>query len=409
MPIASGIAKQARFKREATFAVPPGATLAQLLRNVESGINLEKDTYQSAEKRSDYQISDYRHGVRKTSGTIKGELSPKTYSDFMSAALRRDFTVVAPIAGASVTIASGSIVNNVQQYTVTRAAGSFLTDGVKAGHVVRLSVGALNVANINKNLYVVSLTATVLTVIVLNSTAMVAEGPIATTTITVFGKQTFVPTSGHTDISYAIEHWFSDVPTSELYTGCKVSTLDIGLPSTGMATIDVGIMGAGGIVTNTSAYYTSPAAATTTGIMAAVNGVLYVGGVAVAICTGLSLKIDGGYSGDPVVGANVMPAIFPGRVNITGQFTAYFDSATFRDAFLNETEIALSAVLTADNTATADFLAFTLPRIKLGSASRSDGEKGIIVTCDFQALFNFAGGAGIATEQTTLLVQDSAA
>jgi hypothetical protein len=408
MPIATGIAKQVRFKREATFNTAPGATLAQLLRNVESGINLEKDTYQSAEKRSDYQISDFRHGSRKTNGTIKGELSPKTYSDFISAALRRDFVAVPPIAGASITVAVGAIVNGVQQYTVTRAAGSYLTDGVKAGDVVRLTVGALNVANINKNLYVVSLTAAVLTVVVLNSTAMVAEGPIATTTITVFGKKTFVPTSGHTNISYAIEHWFADVPTSELYTGCKVNTLDIGLPPSGMSTIDVGIMGAGGITTNAAAYYTSPTAAPSTGIMAAVNGVLYVSGLPVAICTGLSVKIDGGYSGDPVVGSNVMPDIFPGRVNITGQFTAYFDSATFRDAFLNETEMALSCVLTADNTATADFLAITLPRIKLGSASRSDGEKGIIVTCDFQALYNAAGGAGIATEQTTLSIQDSA-
>jgi hypothetical protein len=176
-----------------------------------------------------------------------------------------------------------------------------------------------------------------------------------------------------------------------------------------MATIDVGMMGCGSITTAGAAYYTAPTASPTTGVTAAVNGVLYVGGVAVATCTGLSFKIDGGYSADPVVGSNFMPAIFPGRVNITGQFTAYFDSATFRDAFLNETELALSSVLTADNTATADFIAFNLPRIKLGSASRSDGEKGIIVTADFQALFNGNGGAGTASEQTTLSVQDSAA
>lgn len=50
MPVASGIAKQVRFKREATFNTAPGAASAQLLRNVESGLNIEKDTYQSAEK-----------------------------------------------------------------------------------------------------------------------------------------------------------------------------------------------------------------------------------------------------------------------------------------------------------------------------------------------------------------------
>jgi hypothetical protein len=409
MPIASGIAKQTRYKVEATFNTAPGPTLGQLLRNVESGIQLDKDTYQSAEKRSDYQISDFRHGIRKTSGSIKGELSPKTYADFIAAALRKDFVAGTAVAALSATIAVGSVVNGVQQYTVTRASGSFLTDGIKAGDVVRLSVGTLNAANINKNLYVVSLTATVLTVIVLNGVAMVAEGPIASTTVTVFGKKTYVPVTGHTDKSFAIEHWYADTALSELFTGCKIATLDLGLPPSGMATLDVGIMGAGGITTGGAAYYTSPAAATTTGIMAAVNGALYVAGVAVATCTGLSVKVDGGYSGDPVVGANTMPAIFPGRVNVTGQFTAYFDSATFRDAFLNETEMALSSVLTADNSATSDFLAINLPRIKLGSAQRSDGEKGVIVTASFQALYNGAGGAGTASEQTTLSIQDSAA
>lgn len=403
MPIATGIAKQTRYKQEVTYNTAPGASGAQLLRRVESTIGVEKDTYQSAELRSDYQISDFRHGTRRTMGSIKGELSPRTYSDFIGAALRRDFAAVTAIAGASITIAGAG------PYTITRAAGSFLTDGVKAGDVIRLSVGTFNANNLLKNIYVVSLTANVLTVIVPNGSTLTAEGPIASATVTVFGKKTFTPATGHTDKSFAIEHWFSDATLSELYTGCKVSTLDLALPPTGMATIDVGLMGSGGITTASSAYYTSPTAATTTGIAAAVNGVLYIGGSAVATCTGLSLKVDGGYSGDPVVGSNIMPSIFAGRVNVTGQFSAYFDSATYRDAFLNESELAISVVLTSDNTAASDFVAITVPRIKLGSAQRSDGEKGLMLTSDFQALFNGSGGAGTSSEQTTLSIQDSAA
>lgn len=403
MPIATGIAKQTRYKQEVTYNTAPGASGAQLLRRVESTIGVEKDTYQSAELRSDYQISDFRHGTRRTMGSIKGELSPRTYSDFIGAALRRDFAAVTAIAGASITIAGAG------PYTITRAAGSFLTDGVKAGDVIRLSVGTFNANNLLKNIYVVSLTGTVLTVIVPNGSTLTAEGPIASATVTVFGKKTFTPATGHTDKSFSIEHWFSDAALSELYTGCKISSLDLALPPTGMATIDVGLMGSGGITTASSAYYTSPTAATTTGIAAAVNGVLYIGGSAVATCTGLSLKVDGGYSGDPVVGSNIMPSIFAGRVNVTGQFSAYFDSATYRDAFLNESELAISVVLTSDNTAASDFVAITVPRIKLGSAQRSDGEKGLMLTSDFQALFNGLGGAGTSSEQTTLSIQDSAA
>lgn len=406
MPIATGIAKQLRYKQEVTYGVAPGAASAQLLRRVTSSLDLSKDTYQSSEIRADYQISDFRHGVRRVAGTVNGELSPRTYGDFVAAALRRAFTNGAALTTLSITIAVGSVINGVQTYTVTRASGSYLTDGVKIGKVVALTAGSFNVANSNKNLLVIALTATVATVVVLNNTALVAEGPIGSATFTVRGRETFTPTTGHTDLSFALEHWFPDVPTSELFTGCKVNTLGLSLPPTGMSTIDLGMIGQN-IITAASQYYTSPTASTSTGVTAAVNGALIVGGSPIAICTGLTVNVAGGYSGDPVVGANVIPNVFPGRVNVTGQFTAYFESGTFRDNFINEDEISLVMALTTSNVALADFVGLTLPRIKLGGASKTDGEQGIVATFPFQALFNVNGGAAVSSEQTTLNYQES--
>jgi hypothetical protein len=407
----SSIAKQLRYKKEVTFKTPPGASGAQLLRRVESSLDIDKDTYASNEKRSDYQDSDFRHGMRKSSGNIKGELSPKTYAELIGAALRRDFAAVTPTTGASITVALGSLVNDIQQYTVTRAAGSFLTDGIKAGDVVRLSAGSFNAANLAKNLYVISLTATVLTVVPLNGVALVAEGPIATSTVTVQGKKTYVPATGHTDQSFCFEHWFADAsPTmSEVYPGMKVSNIDLSLPPTGMATIDISLVGPGSVINSSAVYYTSPAALTATGNTAAVNGVLYVGGAAVGICTGLNFKLEGGHGGDPVVGSNTMPTIFPGKVKVSGNLTAYFDNGTFRDAFLDETELALSMVLSSDNSANSDFMAFTLPRIKLNSGKKNETERGVMISADFKGLVNNAGGTGTSSEQTTISVQDSAA
>jgi hypothetical protein len=408
MPLATGVAKQVRYKVEATYGTPPGAASAQLLRRVQSTLDLSKDTYQSNEIRDDYQIADFRHGVRKVAGSLNGELSPKTYADFIAAALRRDFAAVSAITALSITIAAGSLLGGMQTYTVTRAAGDFLTGGIKIGDVVRLTAGTFNVNNLNKNLMVVGLTATIATVVALNATALTAEGPIASATLSVVGKKTYVPTSGHTDKSFSVEHWFSDVAQSEVFTGCKVNTVGIKLPATGMATIDVGLVGKD-LVTATSQYYTSPTAATATGVVAAVNGVLVVGGVPMAICTGIDLNIEGGYSGEAVVGANTVPNQFPGRVKASGQFTAYFENGTLRDAFLNETEINLIVVMTANNDAAADFIGFTLPRLKLGGASKGDGESAIVATFPFQALFNSAGGTGVNSEKTTLVVQDSQA
>ncbi len=405
MAIASGVAKQLRYKAESAWGTAAGTASGKLLRRVESTIDLAKDTYASAEIRSDYQVADFRHGVRRVGGNIRGELSPGTYADFIAAALRRDFAAVSSLTGLSLTIA-GTAPNQ----TITRGSGDFLTGGIKIGHVIRLTAGSFTAGNLNNNMLVTAVTATVLTVRTLNGSTITNEGPIATSTVEVTGKCTYTPTTGHTDKSFSVEHWFADIAQSELFTGCKVGSLGVSLPPTGMATIDMALMGKD-IVTATAEYFAtgSLTALTSTGCLAAVNGVLLVGGTAVATCTGISLQIDGGMSSDPVVGANTVPGIFPGRVNVTGQFTAYFESATLRDLFVNETASSLVVALTAASDNNSAFLTLVLPRIKVGGASKSDGERGLVATFPFQALYNSAGGAGISTEATTLYVQDSAA
>ena len=166
MTIATGVAKQLRYKAESTWGAAPTAGGAQLLRRVTSDLDLKKQTYQSAEIRSDYQVSDMRHGIRSVEGGINGELSAGTFKDFLAAAVRRAFTTVTAITGASITIAGTG-----PTYTVTRAAGSWLTDGVKIGQIGRLTAGAFNAANLNKNLLVLAESALVLTVQPLNGVA----------------------------------------------------------------------------------------------------------------------------------------------------------------------------------------------------------------------------------------------
>ena len=176
MPAASGVFKQLTYKTELTYGTAPAASGAQSLRRVTSDLNVTKDTYQSNEIRTDQQMQDMRHGVRRVAGTINGELSPGTYADFMAAALRRDFAAMAALTGLSITIAGSG------PYTLTRSAGDFLASGIKKGDIVRLTAGSFNAANLNKNLLVTAMTSTVLTVRVLNGSALVTEGPIASAT-----------------------------------------------------------------------------------------------------------------------------------------------------------------------------------------------------------------------------------
>lgn len=401
MTIATGIAKQVKYKVESTWGTVPSAASSQLLRRVSSDVDLKKDTYESNELRTDYQVADFRHGVRRVAGTIRGELSPLTYLDFIAAALRK-----APAATTSITAASFTIATSGSYYTITRAAGSFITDGIKAGDVVRLTAGSFNAANLNKNLGVLAVnSATVLLVTPLNGVALVAEGPIASATMAIPGKKVWTPTTGHTDLSYSIEHWYSDLSQSEVFSGCKVATLALALPSTGMSTIDIGFMGKD-ITTAGAEYFTSPTAQTTSGILAAVNGVLRYSNAALATITGLTLNYDGGMKDKPVVGSNTVPDIFEGRVRISGQLTALFDSVTLRDAFINETSASFSVWLTTGSTAAADFIGFTVPAAKFGGASKSDGEDGLELTVPFTALYNSSGSG---SDATTMAVQDSLA
>lgn len=406
MGAAAGVFKQLTYKLEASYGSKPPAASAQSLRRVTSTIDLNKDTYQSNEIRSDQQIADFRHGVRRVSGTINGELSAKTYGDFFAACLKKDFVATTAVSGASITIALAAGSPVMDEWTITRGAGSFLTDDFKIGMVCRLTAGSFNASNLNKNLMIVNVTATILTVVVLNGTDLVAEGPIASSTVTIVGKQTFTPQTGHTDKSYSIEHWYADVPASEVFTGCKVARIALSLPPTGISTIGIDFVGQD-MQTQGSQYFTTPVAATTTGCMAAVNGVVRMGGVSVANVTGLTIDIATPQSGEPVVGSNVIPFQTPGRVNVTGQMTAIFDSVVLRDAFLNETETSLYAVFTASNAANADFIGFSIPRLKVGGAAKDDGEKTLILTVPFQGLLNVAGGTDLATDLMTIAVQDS--
>jgi hypothetical protein len=399
---ASGVFKQLAYKAESTYGTVPSASGAQSLRRVQSTLDLAKDAYQSNEIRLDQQIADFRHGVRRVSGKITGELSPATYKDFFAQALRKAFVAGSSASSVSLTIAGSG------PYTITRGSGSYLTDGFKVGDVVRITAGSVNANNLNKNVLVTGLTGTVITGIVLNGTTMTAEGPIASCTIAATGKKSFVPLTGHTDNSFSIEHFYADLGQSEVFSGCKASRIALAMPPSGMVTFDADVMGQN-VTTAASQYFTSPTAATTTGCLAAVNGVLRVGGSTVATLTGLSVDINSNYSGDPVVGSNTVPFLFPGRVLVSGQATAYFDSVTLRDAFLNETELDLIAAFTTGSAKDSDFLTVVLPRIKLGGAAKSDGEGGLIQTIPFQALLNTAGGTGIATEATTIAIQDSAA
>lgn len=398
MATASGINKIVSYKKETAFGeLPSPTTGGQTIRRVSSTFNLTKETYQSEEIRTDYQLVDFRHGVRAVEGSLSGELSAGTYADFLASALARNWTAATPSALGSTTIASVG-----GTYTITRTTGSWLTDAVRVGSVIRLTGFAT--ANNDANLLIIALTATVATVVALNSVALTPETVASGGAFTATGKTTYAPTTGHTDDSYTFEEWYADIGQSEVTVGNKVNTVGIALPATGLTTIDLAFMGQDLKQRGTSQFFTSPTTQNTNGIFAAVNGALIVNGAPVALVTGANFNINRNMTSEAVVGSNIRPEIYEGRIIVDGDFTTLFQDGTFAGYFDEETEISLVVALTANSLPNSEFMSFTIPRLKLSTDTKDDGEKGIVSSNSFQAL---KGTGANGFEATTLMIQDS--
>lgn len=406
MAIAQGINKTIAYKVQSGLGTTASGSGGQLIRRETAMLNVNKDSYENNEIVSHQQSTGATHGVARSSGSIKGLLSGSSYQSLMASLVRKAWAATSAISSLSLTIAaSGS------NYTITRASGDFLTGGIKIGDVIQLSGGSLNSNNVSKNLVVVGVTATVITANVLASDlTLTAEGPIASCTVTVVGKKTWVPTSGHTNEYYTFEEWYSDISRSAVFPDVQIGSLDISMPATGNVGVDIALVGLGTKTESGTQSLTSPTAATTTNVMGSVAGAVYVGGVRYSNITALSVKIDGQVqAGEAVIGSNSVPDVYRGRIKVSGSFSFLYDADTLAAPFVNETSTSIIAVIADARTAAANTFAVVMSKVKLFTNEADDGEKQIVRTVNFTAEINGSGGTSLADHQTIVSLQDSLA
>lgn len=403
MSVAQGINKLVAYKVQAGLGTAASGSGGQLVRRRTSAFNVSKQTYENDEIASHQQGTGITHGIRSTGGSIEGLLSPSTYADFQAALLRKAWAATSAISSLSLTIAASGAA-----YTITRASGDFLSGGIKIGDVIRLSGGSLNVANAGVNLVVAGVTATVLTVFAPKDVALVAEGPIASSTVTVVGKKTWAPISGHTNLYYTIEEWFADISRSDTFPDMQPSEIAISIAPTGNVTHNTTFVGLGKRVRGGAQVLTSPTAETTTEVVGSINGRVVIGGAAQAVVTSATINISGNVqAGEAAIGSNTAADTQRGRIVVSGSFTAIFESVALANAFDTETTTSLIFMLADDGTPGADFFCITLPEVKLSSDEADDGEKQIIRTYNFTAQKCTSGGAAAANHPTIISLQDS--
>lgn len=403
MTVAQGTRKQLIYKKQTALGTAASGSGGQLLRRRTSVFSAMRDTFEADEIVTHQQSTGVTYGMKKVPGKIDGLLSPDTYADLFQSLLRADFAAVSAYnAGTDVTAAA-----TAPQFV--DASGGFLTAGLKVGDVVRWTgfAGGSAPNNNSKNFLITALTATDMTGVFLNGDAVVADAAGDDTTVTVVGKKSKVPLTSHTNDYYTFEEFYADLTKSETFTDCQIAQADVGLPATGNATVAFDIKGLGRTLGN-SQVLTSPTAETTTPVLTAVNGKVYVQGAAVGNCTGAQLTITGSF-GDPdaVLGSNNGIDNNRGKIKVSGQFTGLFDSTTIQAFYDAETPVSLILVVTNDDTATSKFVTFTMGRIKITGDAPDDGEKNIVRTYPFTAEINSAGGAALAWDQTIITIQDS--
>lgn len=401
MPVEQGIATQIKRVKQTGLGVP-GSVGSKLIRRVSLTLNKQAETYSSNEIASHQQSTGATEGPYQVAGALNGELSAGTYDLEFAALLRKNFAATAAITALTVTIAGAG-----PTYTISRASG-WLVDGVKLFDVIRLSVGALNAANSAKNLMIVGLTATVATVIPLNGVALAAEGPITGCTVTVIGKKSWAPTTGHTNDYFSWEKLFTTLTRSELFTDVKPASADITVPATGIPSVNFAMAGLARSST-ASEVLTAPTAETTSQVLGAVQGRIVINGVITAV-TGFQLKLDGATStGEAEVGAATLSDLQRGRISVSGSFSAKFSDVALQVIRDNQSVVALCVALADSGLAAAEFLTFAMPAIKIFTDDADDGEKQIVRSYNFTAQWFGAGGAALASHATTLSIQDSLA
>ena len=397
MPLQTGVGLIIAYRKETAYGVlPANDASAKQLRRVSFGLSLKKDLIKSEEIRRDYQRPAGRHGMRKVDGSIVGELSPGSYADFVGSALRRLYATVTTL-GALINVTA-----TVGAPQFVRGTGSWITDGLRVGMIVRMTGWTTTgTGNNTKNFTIIALTATGMTV----GEAVAAKAAGDSIVVSIPGKVTFAPLTAHTDESYALESWASAVPQSLRFLGNKVGSIDIDLPPNDKASITIGFMGQDR-AKSTTQYFTAAVAAGTSTMLTGLTGLIYIAGVSVGVLTAFKIMVNGDPEVQGVVGSNITPDVFQGPIDVSGSFSVLWNAATFDDYFDLETEVSVVVKLVDGTAAAADFITITMPFIKMAGGDQPDAPKAIVQSFEFAAR---VGDGTSGFEATTIQIQDSLA
>jgi len=302
-------------------------------------------------------------------------MSVGSFDEIFEAVMRSSFVAAVPITDSEMT----SITTTVS--TIIAAGGSWITEGVKVGDIVRLT-GHSTAANNDINLLVLDVSASTLTLVGSPLTADAA--PDSAFTLTILKKLANAATP--TRRSYHIEEFNADIGQSELFGGCRWDGFTITGSPDGMATIDLPVVGASvdPLGQGASPFFDDPTLDTSIGLVF-VDAQISLGGSFLVTGTAFTLELALGMAGLPVIGSTVTPDVFDGRAVMSGSLSIVRSDLDRLIAFDAETEFGLHVLLEEPTGTPKGALSIFIPKLKFTSADAPLGSDGAMIeTIPFQ-------------------------
>lgn len=341
------------------------------------GLVPAKAAIESPEVRADGMTSLGRHGSRSVGGEYAAVVRIGALDDLIEAAVRGTWSASAAITQADVT----SITTTAT--TIVAASGSWISLGVAAGDVIRLTDHS-TASNNNKNIPVVSVSADTITAPAGFLTLDAAPDSAFTLTRLRRVTNAVPPVARY----FTAEEYHADIDQSELFTDCVISSLAMSMAADDTVSATFGIVGRqfAAKTTGDSPVLTSPTQYLSPNLVAT-DAVILKNGVAITDLTGFDLALDMGASTLPVIGATLSPDVFPNNSTLSGSFSVVRSDLSFLTDFNDETIFSLFFLLTEPGAEPKPALGVYIPQIKMMSAPDAPlgGEGAMISTVNFMA------------------------
>lgn len=376
MAIQSGKGMIVVYKAETTFNTVPGvASGARRLRfnGPSPGLNLSRADIQSNESRGDRLTPLGRKGSRSVGGQYGIDVSIGELDILLPAIMQ-----VAYVAAVTFGQAELTSLEVTDSSTLVAGGGSFITEGVRVGDVIRLT-GMDDPLNNDINLRVKTVSAST---IVTHGALLTVDAADVTFTMTILKKATNPAAGSLVRSSYWIEQYGDIIDVSAQFGGNRVNTLAFRGGPDSMATCEVGFVGASvtPLVAGSSPFYTTPTLGGTDPLTF-VDANLSLGGVDLGVATGFELNLNANCETLPVIAANDTPDVFEGDLQISGSLQVARETLAYVSAQDAETEYEVHLMLQESNASAAPRGAFSifLPRILLGDVTAPMGSTGALI------------------------------